>query len=244
VPEPLSNQLLAVIMAGGEGTRLRPFTHVIPKPLLPIGRRPVAHIIIERLAAAGFPQVVMTLEYGAELIQAYFRNGEQFGLKIDYHREPRKLGTAGCLGDVPELRSRTRSFLVTNGDVLTDLDYAGFVDRHEASGAALTVATWSEKIAVRYGVMRVEDGRVLGVDEKPVLTFPINAGIYALSPKVLNLIPSGREFPMTDLINAALAAGMEVRAEAVEGIWFDLSCTEDFEKATARLEAVWPEVLQ
>jgi NDP-sugar pyrophosphorylase family protein len=234
---------LAVIMAGGEGTRLRPFTHVIPKPLLPIGRRPVAHIIIERLAAAGFPRVLMTLEYGAELIQAYFRDGQQFGVEIDYHREPRKLGTAGCLGDVAELRSRTGAFLVSNGDVLTDLDYAEFLRRHEQSGAALTVATWAERISVRYGMMRVEEGRVLGVDEKPVLSFPINAGIYALSPRVLDLIPHGREFPMTDLINAALAAGQEVRAEAVEGIWFDLSCTEDFEKATARLEAEWPEVL-
>jgi NDP-sugar pyrophosphorylase family protein len=91
--------------------------------------------------------------------------------------------------------------------------------------------------------MRVEDGRVLGVDEKPVLSFPINAGIYALSPRALDLIPHGREFPMTDLINAALAAGLEVRAEPVPGIWFDLSCTEDFEKATARLEAEWPDVL-
>jgi mannose-1-phosphate guanylyltransferase len=236
--------ILAVIMAGGEGTRLRPFTHVIPKPLLPIGRRPVAHVIVDRLAHFGIRDVVMTLEYGAPLIQAYFRDGSQFGVRLSYYQEPKKRGTAGALRDIGILVGRKESFLVTNGDVLTDLDYRGFLQRHGASGAAMTVATWAERITVRYGVMEVEAGEVRGVQEKPVLSFPVNAGVYAVHPRLLKLIPEDQEFPMTDLINAALGVGERVRAEPIPGLWFDLSCTGDFEKAATRLEAEWPEVLR
>src|SRR5688500_4640745 len=119
-------------MAGGEGTRLRPFTHTIPKPLLPIGRKPVAQLIIERLASHGFSEIIMSLGYAADLIRAYFQDGSRFGVKITYYEERERLGTAGCLAHLPQLRDEP--FLVTNGDLLTDLDYRAMLDNHVAGG--------------------------------------------------------------------------------------------------------------
>ena len=224
----------ALIMAGGEGTRLRPFTYSIPKPLLPIGRKPVAQIIIERLRDCGFTEIVMSLEYGADLIRAYFQDGAQFGVRIEYFLEPRKLGTAGCLPHIASLRNGP--ILVTNGDILTDLDYRGMLDAHAASGAAMTVATRRQETAVPYGVLRTDGERVTGIDEKPRYEFLVNAGIYALSPEAIPLVPADRPSDMTDLINALAAAGMDVRSRELTGLWFDLAKIGDFEKALAELE--------
>ncbi len=237
-------------MAGGEGTRLRPFTRSIPKPLLPIGRKPVAQIIVERLRDCGIPDIVMSLEYGADLIRAYFQDGSQFGVRITYYQEPRKMGTAGCLAHIPELRKGAAGdgepFLVTNGDILTDLDYAALMTAHGASGAAMTVATRRDAISIPYGVLQVEHGRIRSVEEKPVMAYTFNAGVYALSPAALARVPSaaeGPEFPMTDLITALAGSGEGVNAYEVEGLWFDLARVDDFEKALAELERTHPELL-
>jgi len=163
----------AVIMAGGEGTRLRPFTHTIPKPLLPIGRKPVAQIIIERLAAHGITDIIMSVGYAADIIRAYFQDGRRFGVRISYYHEREKLGTAGCLAHLPALRDEP--FLVTNGDLLTDLDYRDLLARHNADGAALTVATRTQTVSLPYGVLEIappppgapSTRRVTGVREKP-----------------------------------------------------------------------------
>jgi NDP-sugar pyrophosphorylase family protein len=152
----------AVIMAGGEGTRLRPFTHTIPKPLLPLGRKPIAQIIVERLRECGIRDITMTLGYAAELIQAFFQNGSQFGVNVSYFLEPSKLGTAGCLAHIPALRETP--FLVTNGDILTDLDYCEFLDAHIDSGATLTVASRREKTSIPYGVLKLDGSRIISVE--------------------------------------------------------------------------------
>lgn len=233
---------LAVIMAGGEGKRLRPFTNSIPKPLLPIGRKPIAQIIIERLRDAGFTRVIMSLEYGADLIRAYFRDGSPFGIEIAYYQEPHKLGTAGCLANIPELAAAT--FLVTNGDILTDLDYAAFLAGHMASDAALTVATRREVISVPYGVLELNNGHVSGVTEKPSYDLWINAGIYALSPPAVGLIPAGRKFDMTDLVAAVAKGGGAVRAHEITGLWHDLATVEDFEKASEEITRRLPQINQ
>lgn len=237
----------AVIMAGGEGTRLRPFTRSIPKPLLPIGRKPVAQIIVERLRDCGISDIIMTLEYGADLIRAYFQDGSQFGVRITYFHEPRKMGTAGCLPHVPGLAGEDgEPFLVTNGDILTDLDYAALLQGHRQSGAAMSVATRRGEIAIPYGVLQLDRERILGVEEKPTMTYTFNAGVYALSPGALTYVPAAPDtppFPMTDLITALVAAGEPVRAYPVNGLWFDLARVDDFEKALAELERTHPELL-
>lgn len=220
-------------MAGGEGTRLRPFTHTIPKPLLPIGRKPVAQMIIERLAEHGFTDIVMSLGYAADLIRAYFQDGRRFGVNITYYEEKQKLGTAGCLAHLPELRGE--AFLVTNGDLLTNLDYSDLLQCHAASGASLTVATRTETVSLPYGVLHLEDGAVTGVQEKPVHTYACNAGIYALSPSVIDLVPPDTPSDMTDLISKLLQQGQSVRPYEVSGYWFDLAEARDFDRAIETL---------
>ncbi|GIX45244.1 MAG: hypothetical protein KatS3mg130_1652 [Candidatus Sumerlaea sp.] len=231
----------AVIMAGGEGTRMRPFTHTIPKPLLPLGRKPIGQIIIERLRACGIREIIMALGYRSDLLRAYFQSGEQFGVNIRYFVDPARLGTAGALAYLDDLDAAP--FLVTNGDILTDLDYARFLEEHTASGAALTVAVRTAEMPIPYGVMELEGDRVKGVREKPVYTYQFNAGIYAVSPEARKLVPRGQCFHMTDLINATITAGLEVRAKELSGLWFDLARVDDFEKALHQIEQHYPDLL-
>lgn len=226
----------AVIMAGGEGTRLRPFTYTIPKPLLPLGRKPVAQIIIERLRGCGFRRVIMSVEYGADLIRAYFQDGAQFGVRISYFHEPFKMGTAGCLAHIAELRGAP--FLVTNGDILADLDYREFLDAHVKSNAAMSVATRAERISIPYGVIREQDGLIQSIEEKPSMEYCFNAGIYSLSPEALAPIPADRAYDMTELISALAGAGKPVRTHPIGGAWFDLAKVDDFEKALAEIGQV------
>lgn len=239
----------AIIMAGGEGTRLRPFTRSIPKPLLPIGRKPVAQIIVERLRDCGICNITMTLEYGADLIRAYFQDGKQFGVNIDYYHEPRKMGTAGCLKHVPAVTQlpAQAAFLVTNGDILTDLDYAALMATHTVSGAMMTVATRRGEVAIPYGVVQHTNGVVQSIEEKPTLHYTFNAGVYALSAQAVDLIPEQMEppgFPMTDLIARVISAGHKVHCHAFDGLWFDLARVDDFEKALEELERVNPALLE
>jgi mannose-1-phosphate guanylyltransferase len=228
----------AVIMAGGEGKRLRPFTHVVPKPLLPIGRKPIAQIIIERLRDSGFDEIIMAVEHGADLIRAYFQDGSQFGIGIEYYHEPVKLGTAGSLGRIARLVEYP--FLVTNGDILTDLDYRLLLEKHVASVAAMTVAAREQDLVIPYGVLGVNNGEVTSVEEKPTMRYCFNAGVYALSPAALPHIPGDSPFDMTDLIASLLSNGMRVSAHVFSGLWFDLAKVDDFEKAMAHLEREQP----
>ena len=227
-------------MAGGEGTRLRPFTHTIPKPLLPIGRKPVAQLIIERLESHGFSEIIMSVGYAAELIRAYFQDGRRFGVKISYFEEREKLGTAGCLAHLPALREEP--FLVTNGDLLADLDYRDLFGRHQESGAALTVTTREQSVALPYGVLEVaeRDGagpsRVTGVREKPTHRYICNAGIYALAPRAVEHVPAAGASDMTDLIQKLMDAGDVVNSYPLQGYWFDLAEAQDFDRALQKLE--------
>jgi len=231
----------AVIMAGGEGLRLRPFTRTIPKPLLPIGRKPVAQLIIERLAQCGIRDVIMALGYQSDLIRAFFQDGTQFGVAIRYFVDPTKLGTAGALAYLDELEGQ--SFLVTNGDIIAELDYAQFLRDHEASGAAISVAVREATLPIPYGVVETRDDLITRIEEKPAYTYKFNAGIYALSPPARALIPRGQSFDMTDLIAAAIAAGHKVRAVPLAGVWYDLARVDDFEKALREIERRYPHLL-
>lgn len=230
--------MIAVIMAGGEGRRLRPFTYSIPKPLLPVGRRPIAEIIVRRLRKCGIDDIILALGYGADLIRAFFQDGGQFGVRIRYYQEETQLGTAGCLAHIPELANE--HFLVTNGDVITDLDYAAFMERHNASRAALSVGIRHEEISIPYGVLDMKDGAVLKVTEKPTHRYCFNAGIYGVSPAAIPHIPQDTFFDMTDVINSLIASGDRVRAEEIGGFWFDLAKAADFERAAEELEGKYP----
>ncbi len=232
---------VAVIMAGGEGLRLRPFTRTIPKPLLPIGRKPVAQLIIERLAQCGIRDVIMALGYQSDLIRAFFQDGSQFGVRIRYFVDPTKLGTAGALAYLDDIADRP--FLVTNGDIIADVDYARFLDEHVESGAAMSVAVREATVPIPYGVVEVSEGRITQIVEKPSYTYTFNAGIYALDPPTRTLIPRGTAFDMTDLIAAAIEKMLPVRAVPLTGFWYDLARVDDFEKALREIEDRYPHLI-
>jgi NDP-sugar pyrophosphorylase family protein len=201
----------------------------------------VAEIIVRRLRECGIHDIVMALGYGADLIRAFFQDGSHFGVRIGYYVEPHRMGTAGSLAHIPELANE--HFLLTNGDLVTDLDYSAFLKNHIESGAPLSVGVRHEEIAIPYGVLNLKEKDVLSVEEKPAHRYCFNAGIYGVSPEALQLIPRDHASDMTDLISALIAAGRRVRAEEIGGFWFDLAKAADFERAVEELERKHPKLL-
>jgi NDP-sugar pyrophosphorylase family protein len=226
-----------VILAGGKGVRLRPLTYSIPKPLLPVGEKPILEEIIRRLRAQGLRDFIIAVGYRAELIETYFRDGAQLDVSITYVREEEPLGTAGPLALVREAGGTAPSepLLIMNGDMLTDLDVAAFVDEHARSGDDMTIVTREYPLQHPYGVLQIQDGRITGIIEKPTVTYTVSAGIYALQPAALQHIPAGRFFDIPDLVNALLAAGKPVGAYPFDGEWLAIDRIEHLEDASRML---------
>jgi NDP-sugar pyrophosphorylase family protein len=227
-----------VILAGGKGARLRPLTYTIPKPLLPIGDRPILEVIIERLKAGGIDRYVIAVGYRAELIETYFRDGSHLGVEVEYVRETHPLGTAGPLDLVRaqcNLDER-EPLLVMNGDCLTDLEPRQLFDRHRAEGNALTVVTRQFQLLHPYGVVQLDGGKITGIVEKPAVTDTVSAGIYAVDPAALAYVPHDRFFDMPDLVNALAADGKRVGAYPFDGEWIAIDRIEQLEDATRLIE--------
>jgi len=222
----------AVILAGGQGTRLRPFTTVLPKPLMPIGDRPVLDIVVRQLKASGFERITIATGYLAELIEAFFRDGGEYGIPIDYHREREPLGTVGALALIDGVED---DLLVMNGDVLTDIDYGALLAEHRASDAIATIATTNRHVQISLGVLRFgEDGdptRVTGYDEKPAIDFSTSMGVYCFSPRALRYIEPGERLDFPDLVLRLIAAGETVRSWVSENYWLDIGRHDDYEQA-------------
>ncbi len=223
----------AVILAGGKGVRLRPLTYTIPKPLLPVGEKPILEEIIERLKPFGVQEFVIAVGYRAELIETYFRDGAQLGVHIDYVRESHPLGTAGPLALVRSSIELApgEPLLVMNGDILTDLDMRAFVEFHRQGGYDVTVATRKFELQHPYGVLRLDGQRVTGIVEKPAVTDIVSAGIYAIQPSALDVIPDDTFFDMPDLVNKLLAQGRPVGAYHFVGEWLAIDRLEQLEDA-------------
>ncbi|MDP9133649.1 MAG: sugar phosphate nucleotidyltransferase [Actinomycetota bacterium] len=227
----------AIIMAGGQGTRLRPYTAVLPKPLMPVGDRPVLDIVVRQLRAAGVARITIATGYLAGLIEAFFRDGSDYDIPIDYFREHEPLGTVGALAHIGGLDA---PFLVMNGDVLTDMDYAAFIRDHVAGGAAATIASTRRNVNISLGVMEFGDGdapeRVTGYIEKPTHVYEVSMGVYCLDPRVLGHIEAPLDFP--DLILRLLERGERVEAWRPDAYWLDLGRHDDYEKAMDEFESV------
>jgi len=230
----------AVILAGGEGTRLRPYTTVLPKPLMPIGDRPVLDIVVRQLKAHGFERITMATGYLAELIEAFFGDGSEYGLQIDYYREREPLGTVGALALIDGLAEQHT--LVMNGDVLTDIDYGGLLEQHSASDATATIATKTRHIEVSLGVLHfAEHGdstRLTGYEEKPAIDFPASMGVYCFAPSALEHIRAGERLEFPDLILRLIGAGEVVRAWPSDAYWLDIGRHDDYEQAQQEFAAV------
>jgi dTDP-glucose pyrophosphorylase len=219
----------AVIMAGGEGTRLRPLTAKIPKPMVDIGGMPLLERQIESLAKAGIKRVYLSVNYLGHVIEEYFGNGAGFGVEIRYLREQKKLGTAGALGLLPEKPSQP--ILVMNGDILTTSDFESLYAFHVAHAAQITVATIDYRIVIPYGVINTEGAFATELVEKPSQRFLCNAGIYAVSPQALNLLQGTDYLNMTDIIDSCLVQNIPVAVFPVHEYWSDIGTPDDLEKA-------------
>lgn len=227
-----------VILAGGHGTRLAPYTSVLPKPLMPIGDRPILQLIVERLARHGFTDITLCVGYLSHLIEAVLNHGHDSAIDMKYVREREPLGTAAPLRLVEGL---DKTFLVMNGDVLTTLDYRDVVGHHEACRNVLTIATHERKTRLDYGVLHVDPqsgdrGQIVVYEEKPEIATTVSMGIYVLEPEVLEHIPAGGQFDFPDLVHALLAARLPVGTYGYEGFWLDIGRREDYEQAVASAE--------
>lgn len=227
----------AVILAGGKGTRLRPYTTIFPKPLVPIGNRPIIDIIIQQLAYYGFRDVVLSVGHLAELIQAYFhsKQKEYPTVSLSYVREKEALGTAGPVRLIPNLGAAP--FLVMNGDVLTTLNYSKMMDYHCASGNILTLGVYEKRLKIDLGVLETDTtGRVVGFTEKPEKSFTVSIGINIYSPAVLNFIEPYEYLDFPNLVSRLLAEGERVMSYPCEGYWLDIGNQDDYMKAQDEFE--------
>lgn len=226
------HERVAVLLAGGLGSRLAPFTAIIPKPLVPIdGRVSIAEVLLRQLSAAGFRKIFVSIGYLGHLIRAVLGSGEQFGVEIEYVSEDKPLGTVGPLHLIAD-RLPDR-FLLLNGDVLTDLDFAALHQAHRASDATLMVSVFPRNVRVDLGVLDTDEGgRVTAFREKPTYDFLVSMGVYAMHKRVLGHIPSDRPFGFDDLMYAMLASGDPVRTfNWSHGRWLDIGRHEDFATA-------------
>ena len=223
----------AIVLAGGLGTRLRPYTTVIPKPLVPIGDRPVLEHIIRSLADAGVEHIDLCVNHLGQLIRSYLANADlPPGLELTFHWETQPLGTAGALSAVGDLED---SFIVMNGDVLTTLDYGELFDFHQSKQAALTIAMHCKHVEIDLGVIEAVDGIVRNYVEKPSFRYRVSTGVYVYHERALRHLPEGPcQFP--DLVLRLLAAGERVAAWETDAEWFDIGTVGEYERAAADVE--------
>jgi NDP-mannose synthase len=221
--------LQALILAGGRGTRLAPFTVSFPKPLVPVGDRPILHRLVDQLRDAGFTDICLSVNHLASLIEAYFGDGHAFGVHISYAREQTPLGTAGPISITPGLSDH---FLVMNGDTLSDIDFRKLYDDHISSGDVATIVTSKRDVSITLGVL-YEDGagRLKRYDEKPTLSYEVSTGVYAMSAGILAHMTPGERLDMPDLMRRLVAAGAAPRLYRHVGRWLDIGRPEDYQLA-------------
>ena len=219
----------AVVLAGGKGTRLAPYTTILPKPLMPIDDMPILEVLLRQMKRAGINHVVLTVGHLASLLRAYFGNGAQWDLDITYSQEKQPLGTAGPLSLVTGLE---KTFLVTNGDVLTTLDIKQLFAFHKQKGGLATIAAHCRQVKIDLGVIQFNgDGRVAGYIEKPTTDYTASMGVYIFEPRVLEYIPAGKYLDFPDLILKLIAAGEKVFGYPFDGYWMDLGRPDDYAQA-------------
>jgi NDP-sugar pyrophosphorylase family protein len=220
----------AIILAGGKGTRLRPYTTLIPKPLVPLGGKySILEIILLQLSKAGFTHITLAVNHFSQLIMAYFGDGARFGLRIDYSVEESELSTIGPLtliSDLPE------DFLVMNGDILCDLDYGKFFDLHVESGSKVSVSAYRRQVKIDFGVLKFGDaGNLTAFEEKPTYDFDVSMGIYCINKAVIDALPKGKPYGFDHLMTDGLASNAPIRIRPFSGYWLDIGRPDDYQYA-------------
>lgn len=220
---------IVVLMAGGLGTRLRPLTDDCPKPMLPVGGKPILQSIIENFIRHGFHSFYVAVNFKSEMIERFFGDGGEWGVEIRYLREEQRLGTGGAISLLPERPERP--FLVMNGDLLTTIDIRKMMDLHREQKATATIGVRQYDVQVPFGVVRIEGSQLVALEEKPRHSYFINAGIYCLDPVVYDMVPKGCSYDMTQLIQAMLDAAMSVATFPIWEYWLDVGRANDLERA-------------
>ena len=219
----------AIILAGGKGTRLKPYTLALPKPLVPVGDKPVLEIIINQLKDYGFDHITITINHLADIIKAFFGDGSKWGIKIDYSLEEKPLSTIGPLSlinDLPE------NFLIMNGDVLTDLNYADLYESHVYNNNIFTVSSFMRKQKTDFGVLDLnKDNILINFKEKPIIAYDVSMGVYIANRKILDLIPNNVPYGFDQLMLDLIKHGKHVVVKKHNGYWLDIGRPEDYEKA-------------
>lgn len=234
---PDTQDVGVVLMAGGLGTRLRPLTDNVPKPLLPVGGRPLLETIIDNFATQGFRRIFLSVNYKAEMFEAHFGDGSRFGVQIEYIHEPERMGTAGALTLLPE--RPVGPLIVMNGDLLTTVNFRQFLDFHRAHRARATMGVREYSFQVPYGVVETDHARLLSISEKPVQQFFVSAGMYVLEPEAVDLIPRDTFFDMPMLFEALLAQGAEASVFPIREYWLDIGRLDDLERAQSEFGKVF-----
>ena len=226
----------AIILAGGKGTRLKPYSIALPKPLVPVGETPILEIIIKQLISNGFDHITLAVNHMADIIEAFFGDGSKWNIKIDYSLEETPLSTMGPLTLIDNL---TDNFLIMNGDILTDLDFKGLYDNHVDNGNIFTISSHKREQVNEYGVLEVDQNSYLtGFYEKPVTQFVVSMGIYIANKSILNYIPYNSAYGFDHLMLDLLADKKPVSVEMFEGYWLDIGRPDDYERACNDIDKI------
>ena len=231
----------AIILAGGKGTRLFPYTVVLPKPLMPIGEFPILEVIVRQLVQHGFDHVTMAVNHQAEIIRAFFQDGVKWGVKIDYSLEDKPLSTMAPLRlirDLPE------NFMVMNGDILTDLSYSDLFDEHVSNNNTFTISAAVREQQVDYGVLEMDaSNHLTGFKEKPSAEYLVSMGVYMASRRIMDFIPEGKSYGFDNLMLDLLAAGKPATVRKFVGYWLDIGRPDDYIQAIEQFEQMKPRFL-
>ncbi len=227
-----------VLMAGGLGRRLRPLTDEAPKPLLPVGKKPLLETILETFVEQNFRRFYMAVNYKAQMIRDHFGDGSRWGAEISYLDEDRPLGTAGALRLIPE--APKAPLIVMNGDLLTRVNFGHLLDYHVRRASVATMCVRQYDFQIPFGVVHIDDDRIERIDEKPLHSFFVNAGIYALKPEVIDIIPADEPFDMTTLFERVIGAGRSTAVFPVHEYWLDVGRIDDFNNANSEFDDVFP----
>ncbi len=234
-PKEKTNKV--VLMVGGLGTRLRPLTDNTPKPMLKVGNKPILQTIVEKFAEYGYTNIVMCVNYKSHVIKDYFGDGSEFGVNIEYVFEEQRMGTAGALSLLKE--KPTEAFFVMNGDLLTNVNFEHLHDYHMSNSAMGTMCVREYDFQVPYGVVNIEDSKILSIEEKPVQKFFVSAGIYMLSPEILKFIPQDEFFDMPTLFEKLISEKKNAISFPLREYWLDIGRMEEYKKANEEYDEVF-----
>lgn len=226
-----------ILMVGGLGTRLRPLTDDTPKPMLQVGNKPILQTIVEKFAEYGYCNIIMCVNYKSQIIQNYFGDGSMFGVNISYILEEQRMGTAGALSLLPEIPSEP--FFVMNGDLLTNVNFEHLHDYHLANHAQATMCVREYDFQVPYGVVNIEENKILSIVEKPLHKFFVSAGIYMFDPKVIQNIPNGKFYDMPALFEHLISRREPVLSFALHEYWLDIGRINDYEQANNEYDKIF-----